>query len=101
MVNQEQKQYILSNILLQYENRLFYTAPFDQQIWKATPMPGIDRERLFRELNANGKTLYEQAETNAGNIRYYFPNLKEDEEQRLLNYHHITRDRLYPMFYNQ
>ena len=56
-------------------------------------MYGIDKQRLFRDLNANGITLYEQAEKNAFADNWIRPvdiSSKVDERERFskdLNYH--------------
>jgi hypothetical protein len=93
------------------------TAPFERSLWDNVAMPaGIDREKLFRDLAANGTSLYEQAERNGmlipelGRIepmlleRYvnYYGSEEKYLEARINNYtvfHLIGREIIYPLLY--
>ena len=64
-LNKEQVSTIKNNSISQGRYSFILTAPFDKSKWESTMMYDIDTQRLFKDLNVNGKSLYEQAEKNA------------------------------------
>lgn len=62
----------------------YFYASFEKEWWDRQPMPGIDKERLFRDLNVNGRNLYQQAEENG---------LKLTNEHQRLGYRETSRMR--------
>ena len=65
LLNKKQVAIVENNMRKQSRYTFILTAPFDRTIWENTTMYDIDKQRLFRDLNVNGLTLYEQAEKNA------------------------------------
>ncbi len=77
----------------------YYYAPFVQAKWDATPMPGIDRAKLLRDLNANGKTLYEQAAVNSTDGTFY--NYSPEFTQKADYYYKHARTTLHTLIYGK
>ena len=98
-LDKEQKKEVKG--MLMASGQQAYCAPFIREKWENLPLLGIDRQRLERELNINGKTLYEQAEANGLFMEYYYPTGTPAAIERFKNYHNLTRRIIYPLIYNE
>ncbi len=74
-------------------------APFEQEWWEKQTMPGIDKEKLFRDLHVNGRTLYRQAEENGMKLldRHKEFGYREEHRMRYRNMRNI----IYPYIYEK
>ena len=82
-----------------YSEIPYISAPFEQEWWEKQTMPGIDKEKLFRDLHLNGRDLYRQAEENGTkpfNSESYSP---KDEEYKM-RYKNI-QNVIYPYIYEK
>lgn len=83
IVFSEEKLKILKKAMFNKSGNIedFY-APFEKEWWDRQPMPGIDKEKLFRDLYVDGRNLYQQAEENG---------LKLTNEHQRLGYRETSR----------
>lgn len=74
-------------------------APFEKEWWERQAMPGIDKEKLFRDLYANGRDLYRQAEENGMKPigRHKESGCKEEYRMRYRDMRNI----IYPYIYDR
>lgn len=112
-LDETRKNLVVSRAVPQCEYNFILTAPFERQRWERIDMPGIDRQRMFRDLNVNGRTLYEQAEARAFAIPQFKPDPKiaDDEEksrkqeekyrEKRMLYYKIGREIVYPALYGE
>lgn len=101
-LNKEKKKKIAP--FLQYPARgymLLYAAAFDQARWDKTVLPGVDRIKLFKDLNLKNCPLYIQAQANALDIDYYHTTLEPQVKNRMQHYYIQTREKLYPLLYHE
>lgn len=118
LLDKDKAATIKANAWAQGQYNFVLTAPFDKALWERTALTGIDRDRLFRDLNANGCSLWQQAGKNAmfvpepapldptflprivaqyGSEEHYFEVMKA----RTLSYHNIGRNAIYPLLYGK
>jgi len=74
-------------------------APFEKEWWGKQTVPGIDKEKLFRDLHTNGRDLYQQAEENGMKLlsRHKECDYKEKDRMRYRNMRNI----IYPYIYDE
>ncbi len=74
-------------------------APFEKKWWEKQTVPGIDKEKLFRDLHTNGRNLYQQAEENGMKLlsRHKECDYKEKDRMRYRNMRNI----IYPYIYDE
>lgn len=80
---------------------LVYVAAFDKTKWDNILLPGVDRVKLFKDLNLKNRPLFTQAQENALDIDYYRPLLNPQTKKILLHYYIQTREKLYPILYHE
>ncbi len=100
IVLSEEKLKTLKKFMYHKYSAIPYTsAPFEQEWWGKQTMPGIDKEKLFRDLHVNGRDLYRQAEENgmkSFNDEAFSP---KDEEYKM-RYKNI-QNVIYPYIYEK
>lgn len=81
----------------------YYVGTFLEERWNRLPFPeGIDRQKLERDLFANGKSLYAQArENSSSSAEYYFPNISSSLIERVEDYSRKAREEFFPLLYNK
>ena len=74
-------------------------APFEKEWWEKQTVPGIDKEKLFRDLHTNGRNLYQQAEENGMKLlsQHKEYDYKEEDRMRYRNMRNI----IYPYIYDE
>lgn len=82
---------------------LVYAAQFERSKWENIDYVGIDRNKLFNDLNINNCSIYEQAKQNALDTVYYYSGkeLKTKQINHIQTYYAKTRDKLYPLLYHE
>lgn len=63
----------------------FYLAPFDPEAWEKVKWTGINKKRLFSELSLPGCSLYQQAEKNALDVKFYYRDCEQWFYDRISN----------------
>ena len=80
---------------------MLYIADFDQPKWEKTIFPGVNRSKLFKDLNLKNRPLYTQAQKNALDIDYYYTILEPQRRNFVLHHYIQTREKLYPLLYHE
>lgn len=100
IVFSEEKLKTLKKAMQDGYSRIQYIyAPFEKEWWEKQTVPGIDKERLFRDLHVNGRDLYRQAEENGMKLLSWQKESAETERFRM-RYKNI-RNIIYPYIYDE